>query len=858
MGLGVNTRVLMIGAHPDDEDTYLITWLSRGRYVSTAYLSLTRGDGGQNVIGNELGEALGVLRTEELLAARRIDGAQQYFTRAYDFGFSKDTLDTYAHWPKDTLLGDVVRVVRAFRPHVIIAVFSGTTQDGHGQHQVSGLLAREAYDVADDTLRYPVGGFGAPWTALKFYRAARGNAQGGTLGMNVGEYSPLRGESYGEIAGRSLSQHKSQGFGALERKGPIMNYVRREATRVNDAAPATSERSIFDGIDTTWARFAPLRSPAVPLAEYWHSLPVAFAAVREAFGPLAPERTIPALIRVAENFAHICSEQRGACSDSGLASARGLRADLRASAREAISRTWRALRLASGVTFETTGPREMFPVGEKIPIAVSMYNRSGAAVRLFASIVRDSSGPRPWSAQPLAPGEAFRQLAYPILPVDSAAGLGSQPVVAGGVRRDSIPGRLHSVTMPWWLRVERGGAMFGVSPSTAAETELVEVPEVRFLVGVAPSPAGIVDFNTRVVYRYADDVRGEVRRPVVAVPGIDVWLGAITQYVPANASIDRMVEVRVRSAFSDARDVSVRLELPPGLGVDSAIRHVRLDRYGAERTVAFRVRGRLTPGSHNLTAAAVSGGQTFRSGAQLIDYEHIRPQRIYRPAVVALSAVDLRTPQTLRVLYISGVSDNVAPALQQLGIAVTVVPASEIGRTDLSRFTTVVVGPRAYDAHPELVTANAKLFEFARRGGTLVVQYGQYEMTRPGMMPYNITINRPHDRVTHEEAPVTILDANDAVLRGPNRIAPRDFDGWLQERSLYMPRTFDERYRAVIAISDPGEPLNRGGILVAPLGRGTYVYTTLAFFRQLPAGVPGAARLFVNLLSAGLTAPTNP
>jgi hypothetical protein len=400
--------------------------------------------------------------------------------------------------------------------------------------------------------------------------------------------------------------------------------------------------------------------------------------------------------------------------------------------------------------------------------------------------------------------------------------------------------------------------MFGVSPSTAAETELVEVPEVRFLVGVAPSPAGIVDFNTRVVYRYADDVRGEVRRPVVAVPGIDVWLGAITQYVPANASIDRMVEVRVRSAFSDARDVSVRLELPPGLGVDSAIRHVRLDRYGAERTVAFRVRGRLTPGSHNLTAAAVSGGQTFRSGAQLIDYEHIRPQRIYRPAVVALSAVDLRTPQTLRVLYISGVSDNVAPALQQLGIAVTVVPASEIGRTDLSRFTTVVVGPRAYDAHPELVTANAKLFEFARRGGTLVVQYGQYEMTRPGMMPYNITINRPHDRVTHEEAPVTILDANDAVLRGPNRIAPRDFDGWVQERSLYMPRTFDERYRAVIAISDPGEPLNRGGILVAPLGRGTYVYTTLAFFRQLPAGVPGAARLFVNLLSAGLTAPTNP
>src|SRR5688500_2482270 len=242
----------MIGAHPDDEDTNLITWLSRGRHVSTAYLSLTRGDGGQNVIGNELGEALGVLRTEELLAARRIDGARQYFTRAYDFGFSKDTIDTYKHWPKDSILGDVVRVVRAFRPHVIVAVFSGTTRDGHGQHQVSGLLAREAYDVAADTVRFPVPTFGRPWTTPKFYRAARGNAQAGTLGVDVGEYSPLLGRSYAEIAGQSLSQHKSQGFGVRQRKGPVMNYVRREATRVNEATPAASERSLFDGIDTTW------------------------------------------------------------------------------------------------------------------------------------------------------------------------------------------------------------------------------------------------------------------------------------------------------------------------------------------------------------------------------------------------------------------------------------------------------------------------------------------------------------------------------------------------------------------------------------------------------------------------------
>src|SRR5688500_13458533 len=245
----------MIGAHPDDEDTNLITWLSRGRHVSTAYLSLTRGDGGQNVIGNELGEALGVLRTEELLAARRIDGARQYFTRAYDFGFSKDTIDTYRHWQRDSILGDVVRVVRAFRPHVIVAVFSGTARDGHGHHQVSGLLARVAYDISDDTARFPSAACGAPWTVSKFYRGARFNQQAGTLSFGVGEYSPLLGCSYAEIAGESRSQHKSQGFGVLQRKGPVFDYLRREASRVNESTPAATERSLFDGIDTTWARF---------------------------------------------------------------------------------------------------------------------------------------------------------------------------------------------------------------------------------------------------------------------------------------------------------------------------------------------------------------------------------------------------------------------------------------------------------------------------------------------------------------------------------------------------------------------------------------------------------------------------
>jgi LmbE family N-acetylglucosaminyl deacetylase len=833
MGIGVNTRMLMIGAHPDDEDTNLIAWLARGRHVRTAYLSLTRGDGGQNVIGNELGEALGVLRTEELLAARRIDGAEQYFTRAYDFGFSKDTIDTYAHWPKDTLLGDVVRVVRAFRPHVIVAVFSGTARDGHGQHQVSGLLAREAYEVAGDTLRYPAEGFGAPWTPLKFYRAARGNAQAGTLGMDVGEYSPLRGESYGEVAGRSRSQHKSQGFGALERKGPIMNYVRREATRVNEAAPATSERSLFDGIDTTWARLA-LRVSHQGKRMLLDSLPSWVRALRTAFDPFAPEKLVQKLDTLRALVTSICPpNEPDPCARYGRSGGRPTRVvlepDLDASLETARIRIQSALRLAAGVTLDVSS-FETWALNRPMPALADIFNRSRDTIAISGGLI--TGAPDGVSATRLIP--------------------------PAGTLVDTLVGSMDSLSQPWWLAVRRSGAMFALPALTRPEGG-THWPGVSYAIDLGGAAMGVMTNAVEpVIFRFRDDVKGQVERPVAAVPAISITLDQPTRYVRANTDIDRELVVTLRNATLQPESARVSLQLPSGLEADSASRSAQFSRYDETRRIVFRVRGRLTPGTHQLSAIAVARGDTFRIGYTVIDYDHIRRQRVYRPASVTLAATDVRVPSGLRVAYVPGVSDNVAPALQQLGIAVTVLSASEISRTDLSRFTTVVVGPRAYEANPELATANPMLFDFARRGGTLVVQYGQYEMTRPGMMPYPVTISRPHDRVTHEEAPVTILEENAVLLRAPNRISQADFANWVQERSLYMPRTFDERYDPVIAISDPGEPLNRGGILVAPLGQGRYVYTTLAFFRQLPAGVPGAARLFVNLLSVGLPASTTP
>jgi hypothetical protein len=294
--------------------------------------------------------------------------------------------------------------------------------------------------------------------------------------------------------------------------------------------------------------------------------------------------------------------------------------------------------------------------------------------------------------------------------------------------------------------------------------------------------------------------------------------------------------------------VRVSLTLPRGLTADSASRSVTVDSAGTRR-ITFRVRGSLASGDHSVSASAAADGRTYSSGYIPIDYDHIEPQRMFRPATLRLKAMDVTVPPNTNIAYVQGVGDNVAPALEQLGIPVTTIAARDVPTVDLSKFSAVVVGPRAYDANRELIDNNTYLLDYARNGGTLVVQYGQYEMMRPGAMPYPITIARPHDRVTEEVAPVTIVDAASPVLNAPNRITPRDFEGWVQERSLYMPRTFDSRYQTVLETNDPGAPPNRGGILIAPYGRGLYVYTTLAFFRQLPAGVSGATRLFVNLIS---------
>jgi hypothetical protein len=757
------------------------------------------------------------------------------------------------------VLSDVVTVIRAFRPHVIIAVFSGTPRDGHGQHQVSGIVAREGYDASGDTVRFPVARYGAPWTAAKFYRD-RSYFGGGenALPVPVGTFDPLLGVTYAEIAAASRSQHRSQGFGnIIGPPGPVTGYVYREATRVNDATPAGRERSMFDGIDTSWTRVAALVPDPAGRAAI-DSIAPRVARARESLRTAGPQHALAdleAVVRLESDLAarlSVPSALASLRSDAGSVNGAGgeggarveshgpaagvtggsggrmaapLDPDLARTLQVGLLRANRAAVLAAGLEMHATVAHDVAAVGMPVLVTTALENRA---------------------MTPLTVGQSGWITA-------TANGDGGKPrgsIAPDSGWRDSTTLRDTVVSQPWWLRTPRTGDLFSTPVSRVAEDERPAAATVEVRLRDAGSPPVDVTPQTAVVQRLADPGRGEVDLPLSFVPAVTLTLDRTVEYVPARTRIDRVLRVLLRSGLDSAADVAVTLRAPSGLAVDSATRRRPLAGYGMQH-VDFHVTGMLPAGDATLGAQADTRGTTYRLGYIPIDYEHIRPQKLYRPAELHLSVVDVKVPPRLVVGYIPGVGDNVEPMLEQLGLHVTVLDPASLGATDLSRFTTIVIGPRAYEASPALVASNARLLGFVRSGGTLVVQYGQFEMAQPGILPYPITLSRPADRVTDETAPVRILDAAAGVLNWPNKIRPHDFDGWVQERSSYMPHTFDSHYHSVMSMNDPGEPANDAAILVAPLGGGTFVYTTLSFFRQLPAGVPGPARLFVNLLAAG-------
>ncbi len=782
-------NVLYVGAHPDDENTAMLPWLSRGRLYRAAYLSLTRGDGGQNLIGPERGEQIGLIRTQELLAARRIDGAEQFFTRAIDFGYSKSPEETLSIWGKDEVLSDIVRVIRTFRPDVIITRFPTNGDGGHGHHTASALLAEEAFLAAADPARFPdqIARDGlAPWAARRLMWNAwrvkpedRDPKLPKLLEVDLGAYNPFLGRSYSEIAAESRSMHRSQGFGTAERRGTLVNYLE---PRLGESA--TSD--LMDGIDTTWRRVPGGEAVIAPLEK----------AVRM-FRPDRPADVIPLLVEARRKMATLSPSPWVA---------------------EKEREVNEAIRTAGGLWFEAIAARFAATPGSELPVSVIVLSRSDAPI-----VVRSIE--LPWATKPFEGATRLEN---------------NRPMKTDFSVR--IP-ETTDETNPYWLDVPATLGLFRVAGALSiGRPESPPALMARITLEVAGEVLG---FDVPVQHRSTDPVIGERYRPLEITPKVSLHLAAPVLLFPDRNA--REVGVTVRAGRKDVSGVA-SLKVPPGW-ISSAAQPFSLRNEEDEALLRFTMTPPAGPAAVTVRAEATVDGTTFSHDVVRIDYPYIPPIAL-SPAAEARLVREDTLVRAKRIGYVMGSGDEVPEALRQLGLDVTLLSDEALATAPLGRYDAIVAGVRAYNTRKRLASVQSRLLEYVKEGGTYVVQYNtSQDLVAPDVGPFPLKLSR--DRVTVEGAPVRLLDQGHPLLSVPNRIGPRDFEGWVQERGLYYPGSWDERYEALLAMADPGEKETKGALLVARYGKGTFIYTGVSFFRQLPAGVPGAYRLFANLVSAG-------
>ncbi|NIQ99819.1 MAG: hypothetical protein GTN78_06405 [Gemmatimonadales bacterium] len=797
--LAEQRRVLVIAAHPDDEDTRLLALLSRGYGAEAAYLSLSRGEGGQNLIGDELGVTLGLLRSQELVAARTVDGARQFFTRAYDFGYSRSLDETARFWPPDSILKDVVRVVRRFRPHVILSVWSGTRGDRHGQHQMAGVVARQAFDAADDAAVFPeLGQEGlVPWRPLKLYRSTRFDTAATTLELATGRLDPRTGRSYHQIAMASRSQHRSQDMGQLQRTGPASTRMQLVEDRSEDGEGPGRERDIFDGIpaDTSWiAVFADSLRGQVSVSRIAEAAPLLAGALRRA-------------------KALGVSEERQALLEQALA-------------------------VSAGLVVDGTADRAGVVAGSELEVTVQFYNGGPHPVTIEQISVSAPSG---WGAPPLH---------RPATSLEPGTEVWQRLTLA--VPQDAVP------TQPYFLQRELVESLYDWSRTPAeVKGEPFQPPLLQVAVRVSLFGTSLT-LTREVSYRYRDQAVGELRRPVEVVPRIEVRLEPDRLVWSSEGPRERGFTVTLLHNASEPTAGEVGIEVD-GWSVPAGQRF-GFTGAGESQSLVFTLARPVGVRRSDVTLRAVARtdeGAEFDRAIRRVAYPHIRPTPWVQLAASQVRVAPISVPQLRAVGYIRGAADRVPEALGQIGLPVELLDANALARTDLSRFDAVVVGSRAYETDSALVRHNHRLLDYVEAGGLLLVQYQQYQFVRGEYAPYSLSIGFPHDRVTDQTAAVTILEPQHPAFLGPNRIREADWDGWPQERGLYFARTWHGAYTALLEMADPGMSPNRGSLLVARYGAGTYVYTGLSFFRALPAGVPGAYRLFLNLLALGSAEPRN-
>lgn len=835
--LNTTKSVMHIGAHPDDEDSGLLAYLARGENARTAYLSLTRGDGGQNIIGSEQSESLGVIRTEELLQARRLDGAEQYFTRAFDFGFSKTLAEAKEKWDEKVILCDAVRAIRAFRPLVVVSRFSGTTADGHGQHQFAGYIAPLAVKAAADEMQ--CSNAGAPWQVLKFYvsQGFRDTKQPG-LKINTGKFDALLGRSYFEIAMEGRSQHKTQEQGLLELKGEQfsgLNLIESKAAKIE------KETGIFDGIDVSIVSVPKLLNWDENFAkEEFSAIQNAAAKALNNFDALNPGKTIPAL---AEGLKHI----------------RKIRPEINQRLFGGTSKTYteaafllekkeqefvEAIRRASRITIDALADKETIVQGEDFSATVKVFFPNAESVKVKEIKL---NAPKDWQiiraeiSQKETPVSFRREIA------NETALFNVKPVSAA---------RLGGI---YWLDSERDGFMYRWNDDEN-QTLPFRPAQVSADVRIDVDGTEIV-VNQPVQYRFADDVRGEIRRDLELVPDLTIGVDQKLLIVPYSEK-DRKIRLSMNvTKHSDkpleASWASLNLGVFGEWQSVPNMQVLKLKNRGEKTSIPFEftIPAKTKTGTYHINPhVAFREGMTYQE-MHTIAYPHIQTHRFYTRVETKLEILDLKTAP-VKIGYIMGSGDEVPEAIRQMGLSVELLNETDLTSGDLSRFDTIVAGIRAFQVRQDLVSNNRRILDFVNNGGNFIVQYQRPDYVQQNLQPYPASMTDTQrttagttSRVVDENARVTILQPAHPVFNFPNKITDEDFNGWIQERNLYNFTTFDAKYTPLLESHDAGEQENKGGMVYAEIGKGRYVYTSYAFFRQLPAGVPGAYRLFANLLS---------
>jgi LmbE family N-acetylglucosaminyl deacetylase len=864
--LGTTARLMQTVAHPDDEDGGMLTLEARGRGASVLLMTLNRGEGGQNKIGSNLSDVLGVLRTLELLAADEYYGVQERFSRVADFGFSKSADETFGKWGgHEVALADVVRVVRTFRPDVLVARFSGTDRDGHGHHQASSILTREAFRAAADPKRFPdqIAQGLQPWQAKKLYI---GNVCGfgattcpdanWTVKLNTGATDADLDGSYVQFAMQGLRHQLSQGSAnwTVDPGDRFTFYKLVDSIQPAKLDKDGHEKDFFEGIDTSLPGLASrLGAEESKLPKLRQELKEIEAKVAEADKAATGSDSSTA----AGSLMGAVAELERVGHEVGEASlSQAAKADLVARLEEKREQAETALNEALNVTLEAKVVSRVGSNGEPLEEAaqkeaeatttvspgqeflVGVDFHNGSKDRLFVDGLK------------LEVPEGWATISDKTKRVAIKPGENERVVFRLKVPKDA------EYTRPYWHRddpeTESVNHVDKEKYATLPFPPPVLRARVEYSVAGASGTAVKNGIDATVVTRFVDDAGVERARPLAVVPAFSVALEPGTQVISTHNGASSTVTVGVTSNLGREIRGVLRLEPPAGWRVEPAQLAVNFTRRGEKQDFQFKVfPAGLQESRAQVRAVLEADGEKFGEGYTLVMREDLGSFYYYQPARQRVSIVDVKAPHDLKIGYIMGAGDDIPTVLRQVGMDVTLIAPENLASEDLSAYGTIVLGIRAYDTQKDVVTNNKKLLDYVAAGGTLVVQYntGVGDFNGGHFTPYSAELSRA--RVSVEEAPVEILAPNDSVFHYPNTITAHDFDGWVQERGLYFMDKWDEHFKPLLSCHDPGEDAQKGGLLRAQYGKGTYIYTGYAFFRQLPAGVPGAVRLYVNLMSAG-------